>query len=46
VADQIIQWAAGSGAELEIAVLGITCQDALALEGAADALGQPLDERL
>ena len=39
VADQIIQWATSLGGELEIAAFGIASQDALALKGAADALG-------
>jgi len=38
--------ASGGEVKLEIAVVGIASQDASALEGAADALGQPLNERL
>ena len=43
---EIVHRAASGGIELEITALGITCQNALALEGAANALRQPADEGL
>ena len=46
MADQIIEWAAGVGGELEITAFGIASQEALAFEGAANALGYALDECL
>jgi hypothetical protein len=46
VADQVVHGSARRGAELEETILGIPHQQALALEGSANALGQPLDERL
>jgi hypothetical protein len=44
VADQIVHGSARRGARLEEIVLGIPNQQALALEGPANAPGQPLDE--
>jgi hypothetical protein len=44
VAKQIIEWAAGGGAELEVTALGIASQDALPFKRAADALRHALDE--
>ncbi len=46
MADQIIQWAASLGGEIEIAALGIASQEALAFEDAADAFGHAHHERL
>jgi len=44
VTDQVVHGSARRGAGLEEIVLGIPNQQALVLEGPADAPGQPLDE--
>jgi hypothetical protein len=46
VTDQIIECTTGIGGELEIAAFRIASHEALAFEGAADAFGDALDERL
>jgi hypothetical protein len=46
VPQNIVHRAARSRVELEITAFGIADQDALALECAADALRQPLHQRL
>jgi hypothetical protein len=46
VADEIIEWAASIGTELEVTAFGIADQDALPLKRAADAFGHALDQPL
>jgi hypothetical protein len=46
VADDIIEWAASVGAELEVTAFGISGKDALALKRSADSFGDALNQLL